>query len=305
MTTATIPAVAPGAVDGIHAMMTTTAAMAELAKLSTIEVPVAQQPDPGAGKSESGDLKSETGTETQTETATETQTDADEHASVITDEAKAIINERIGEITAKTKAEVEAARAEADAAKAEATGLKERADVASAAALGALGILPDLLTGEDAATLQKYSATMQENRQWKETKRFCEKQIRAGLADDVVNGKTIAEWADAADTALDALEPVIQELAPTATQIRKMHDAVKTEVFKAGRELLRTKAAAAAAVAKAAAGKGKEPAQVTVKAATTAVTAKPGTHRDFDAEKFAKAPNQRDAAAAYLAGLVA
>lgn len=216
-----------------------------------------------------------------------------------------VLEKRIGEITGKSKQAVEEAQAAASAAKAEAEALRAKADEANVAALAKIGAIPELLEPAQAEVLKKYDTVMQSNAVWKQTLRNANRMVREGRGEEVVEGKTAAQWAETAEAKLDEIEPTIRELAPEAAVIKRTHDARKAEIFKLGLKAVREREAAAQTVAQVAAGKPKEPtAQVTVKPATGAKSATAaGSKRGPSVDKFreeAKA-NAKDAAANFLA----
>ena len=228
-----------------------------------------------------------------------TETKADDEGS-LPEKAKEIITQRIGEITAKSKTEVEAAQAEATQAKAEAETLKGQLEAGRVEHILKAGLLPEFLEPESAKVLESYNSTLESLTTAKGVLRFVRGKIEAGEQDEVFDGRDFSgkpfkgnmrQWRDLAEDARDSLDLTVRELAPQASTIKRTAAAQMAEIIKLGRAAFAQRGAAAKVVAKTAADTKKAPAQVTVKSATgTRTPSTPGSRADSVMGRFNQSP---------------
>ena len=258
-------------------------------------------------------------TEVEPEAKAEEAADAEEDKE-LTPRAKEILQKRFDKMTAKTKAEVEAAKTATEKAAAEAEALRGQLDPVRRESILKSGLLPELLDAPQAAVLKDYDTALAGMASAKDIQRRSRAMIEAGthMAEDgtekVFEGQgfdgkpfkgTARQWRDLAEDARDTFEPKLQELAPQASTIKRETATRQAEIFKLGLAALKQREAAAQKVATVANDKGKAPVKVEVKAAAgTKVTGGPKSKTAQTLDEFEKSSKSRDDIAAAMGNLV-
>ena len=301
--------------DVIPAQMTRNAAEAAMQKLVSVEPTESDRPSDPVDDVKTLNLdedKQHPAEPVEPAEPVSTETKAEDEGK-LPDEAKAILQKRINEISGKSKAEVEKAKAAAETAQAEAATLRAQAEASRSDHILKAGLLPELLNAEQAKLLENYADTQARLNNAKWVLRNARDKVEGGDADTEFdgtgfNGKpykaTARQWRDAAEDERDRLDLIVRELAPLASSIKRDTAARQSEIYKIGLDTLRKRESATKKVAEVGAERATAPAvKVAVKAAAGVKVPSAQAKRGVTAEEFKTAARRdgREAASSYFA----